>query len=483
MKRKLFKHQKEALQLFLNKEKFALFMDMGTGKTLVPIVALEKLEGLDTVLIFSPKSIVFNWESEIHKFTKLKEYKIFKLQGNKAKVMETYRAIKSYSGLKIIIANFEKARLMDKYLMNLKPQFIVVDESHKVKNRNAQISKALYKIATKCKYRLIMTGTPTPNGYEDLFMQYKIMNSNILGVNWKQFEDDFIIKGGYMNYEIVGYKNEEILKNLMHQNCYIVRIEDCIDLPEQLPDLYLTCELNSKARKAYNDLRKEMIAQLDIVQENIPRKQLKALLRSNGIPYESNEPYEDLFLRANMFINQLTADLTITQYLRLQQISGGFITNNVGNSINIDKGKLGLLQDYLEGYKKPVVVICNFLEEIKLIHDTFKKTHRVECLTGSTKNRAEINKDFQEGKIDILILQISSGSVGLNLFRASRLIFYSWNYKYDDYVQAIARIKRNGQKEPWQIIHLITENTIDEKILKSIQLKRDRAEKLLTTDK
>lgn len=222
MKRKLFKHQKEALQLFLNKEKFALFMDMGTGKTLVPIVALEKLEGLDTVLIFSPKSIVFNWESEIHKFTKLKEYKIFKLQGSKTKVMETYRAIKSYSGLKIIIANFEKARLMDKYLMNLKPQFIVVDESHKVKNRNAQISKALYKIATKCKYRLIMTGTPTPNGYEDLFMQYKIMNSNILGVNWKQFEDDFIIKGGYMNYEIVGYKNEEILKNLMHQNCYIV---------------------------------------------------------------------------------------------------------------------------------------------------------------------------------------------------------------------------------------------------------------------
>ena len=452
-----------------------------TGKTLVPIVALEHLPDVRTVLIFAPKSILFNWEQEVHKFTKLKDYEVFKLEGNKKKVMEVYRNIKaSKSNTKIIIANFEKARLMDKYLMSLKPDFIVIDESHKVKNHNAQVSKKIYNISSKCAYRLIMTGTPTPNGYEDLFMQYKIMNSNIFGTNYKSFENTFIIKGGYMNYEIKGYKNEDVLKDLMHQNCFITRIEDCIDLPEQLPDLYLTCELNSKARKAYNELRKDMVTQLDIIKENIPRRQIKALLKAHGIPYEPSEPYEDLFLRANIFINQLTADLTITQYLRLQQIAGGFITNNVGESINIDRGKLNLLSEYLDGYNKPVVIICNFLDEIELIKDTFKKTHRVECLTGATKNRASINDRFQKGEIDILILQISSGSVGLNLYRASRLIFYSWNYKYDDYVQAIARIKRNGQKEPWQIIHLIAENTIDSNILKSIKIKKENAEKLLT---
>lgn len=482
MKRKLFKHQKEALRLFLIKKRFALFMDMGTGKTMIPIVALEKLPDVTTTLIFAPKSILFNWLSEVHKFSRLSNTKVFVLEGNKKQVSKIYKEIKACKCNRVIISNFEKARMITKDYVKLKAQFIVIDESHKVKNRNAQVSKKLYVIANKCKYRLIMTGTPTPNGYEDLFMQYKIMNPTIFGTNWKGFENQFIQKGGYMGYEIVGYHDEARLKKQMRDNCYVVRIEDCIDLPEQLPDLYLTCDLGPKARKAYNGLRKDMIAQLDIIKDNLNRKQLKALLRRNKVYYNPCASYEDLFITANLFINQISADLTITQYIRLQQISGGFIKNNVGTVMNIDKGKLNLVTDYLEGYKKPVVIVCQFLDEIKLLESTLSKTHSVRCLTGKTKgnSRAIINRKFQKGKIDVLILQISSGSVGLNLYKASRLIFYSWNYKYDDYVQAIARIKRNGQKSPWQIIHLIANDTIDHKILEAINLKRGRAEKLLT---
>lgn len=522
MKLRLFKHQKKALRLMKRHPHFALFLEMGCGKTLIAIKDIErrfKWGQITRAVIFAPKSILFNWVDEIHKFldiprksyivetldypTKkkrmeaLKEFyehnpnnlkveQLRKVVGPDSRKMNKSELIKHIpQKLQILIINYEKSRVMLKELKRFKPEYLTVDEAHKLRNRNAQISKNIYRFTRGCKYRYIMTGTPVCNGFEDVYMQYKIMDEDILGTNYKDFEEDFIVKGGYMGYEIVGYQNEDELREIIKNSSYRVKIGECIDLPEQLPNLYLHCDLNPKAQKIYNQMDKDMVADLEILQEQIPRSNLKSILRDNSVYYRPQESYLELFLKASTYINKSSVELLMTKVMRLQQIAGGFIKNDSGSVINVSRDKLQLAKDFVEEYKKPLVIFCQYIPEIEMLSKELSKLKRgkhkvrVKTLTGKSKDKAKLNKKFQAGKIDVLILQLKAGSVGLNLYRASRMMFYSWNHSYDDYVQAIARIKRNGQKEPWQIIHLIANNTVDKHILDSILDKGKIAKKLI----
>jgi SNF2 family DNA or RNA helicase len=519
----LFKHQKEALKRVLKNPYYALFMEQGTGKTLVAIKAIEKRykEGkLTRVLIFVPKTIVFNWQEEIERFLSIpkKSYRVevlderkkekqiealknfYKLDPSKLTVKQLRtmteapkKATKTEmlrnipQKLQILVINYQKSWVLNKELKKYKPQMLVIDESHKLKNRNADISKNIHRLTRECDYRIIMTGTPICNGYEDIFMQFKILDDNILGSNYGDFEEDYVVKGGYMNYQITGYQNIEDLDRIIQENAYRVKIEECIDLPEQIPDLYLTCELNPKARKLYNELDKEMVVELDLLQENLPRKELKSILKNHEVKYSPRESYYELLIKAAQYVNTSSVELIMTKTMRLQQITGGFIKMDSGEVLNISKDKLLMAKEFVEEYSKPLVIFCQYIPEIDMLKKELgkikrgmkKKKLRIETITGKTKDKGKINKEFQDGKIDVLILQLKAGSVGLNLFKASKLMFYSWNHSYDDYVQAIARIKRNGQKEPWQIIHLIAQDTIDSKILKVIKSKGDLAKRLL----
>ena len=509
---KLFKHQKIALKRVLRYPYYGLFMDPGTGKTLVAIKLIEKLYQqyqINRVLITVPKSIIFNWEEELYRFLHT-PYNLETLSANSADTRKkdlygfymdditrlstnelrkkihypnSYNRdellIRLFPHLEILLVNYEKCRAMFDELRVYKPDILIVDESQKLRNRNAQVSKCIYNLSRSCCQRILMSGSPICNGYEDLFMQYKIMDEQYLGRDYRDFESRYITKGGYMNYEIKGYKNVEELQQIVYNTSYRIKIEDCIDLPEQLPTMKLYCELNSKSQKIYDSLDKEMIAQLELIKKNLSRHKLKEILKKHEIQYQSNESYLELITKASLILNTTSVDLLITKQLRLQQITGGFITMDSGESININRSKVEVLKDYLMDYKEPVVIFCNFIDEINLLVNEFKSKRIVATIQGSTKNKGKIVNQFQEGKIDMLILQISAGSVGLNLYKAARIIFYSWNYNYDDYIQAIGRIKRNGQKHKWQIIHIVVRNSIDEKILKIIETKQQLAEKVI----
>lgn len=504
MRTKLYPHQQEALGRVLNEPFFPLFMDMGTGKTLVAIKAIEeryKRKQIHKVIIFAPNTLLLNWEMEIQKFMRTPHYLIKLNQKNKKQRDKAYQHLLSkdhssmnikqlkslgYSGTKknilkivkypllILLVNFEKARVMFKDLRKYKPHMLIVDESHKLRNINTT-SKRVYNLTRTTKYRILLTGTPVCNGYEDLFMQYKILNEDILGSKYKEFENTYIRKGGYMNYEIVGYKNQSTLKKIIAKNSFQVKIEDCIKLPPS-SFRFLSCELSPQAEKVYKEMKQDMLTSIDNLSKTLSRSQIKQICRTEGIVYSPRESYISLLLKVHDFINTSSCDLAITQAMRLHQIAGGFLALDSGEIVDLGSNKLEILKGEIK--QTPTIIFCQYIPEIeKIVNLLSQQGLRVESFR---KDKDRLYNDFHKGLIDVLVLQMSSGSVGLNLQQANKLIFYSMNSSAEDYFQAIARIKRSGQQRPIEIVHIFAEDTIDLDIYDRVKTKRILAEKLFT---
>lgn len=502
---KLFPHQQEALSRVLSEPLYALFMDPGTGKTAVAIKAIEKRyeqDQIERVMILAPSTILYNWELELETFLNC-EYVLERLNHHKReKRLKLYNDFlkndwKHYTKkelkemghrgtkqailgsqskkLMILLVNYEKARVMHKELKRFKPDMLIIDESHKLRGQN-KTSRDIYKLTRTSKYRILMTGTPTCNGYEDLFMQYKLMDESIFGSSYKEFEYKYIQKGGYMNYQITGYKNVDELMQIVDNTAYRIKIEACIKLPP-INYKFLYCELNKPARTAYAELYDHM---LTTINTEITRKRLKQVCKQYGISYKANESYTSLLIKARDLINTTSCDLAITQIMRLQQICGGFITLDSGEVINISNDKLIVLKEAIADQKGPIVIFCQYVAEIELIVKELSKSKLRVASYNDTKNRDKTYNAFKSNKLDVLVLQISSGSVGLNLQEANKLIFYSWSYSFDSYKQAIARIKRSGQKRRMQIIHIVARDTIDNTILDAIKQKGQIAERIFT---
>lgn len=498
----LYPHQKEGVRRALQEPFFALFMDQGTGKTAVAIrttVERFKRMGLHRVVIFAPNNLLYNWSLELQAWARLpksqikvlrlkgkgkqnwinqlqdfmkydyelrtlKELKALGLTGKKADLVREHPA-----PLMILLVNYEKARILEPQLGAMKIQSLIVDESQRIKSRNAQVSKAIYRVTRRCSTRLLMSGTPVGRGYEDLFMQYKVMDPEIFGEDYRDFESHYIRKGGYMGKEIVGYQNVEELREVVAETSYRVEIEDCIDLPP-LDIKYLTCELTGGAQKAYEELYEDLYTQIPL---EATRGRLKAILRQNHIEYSPRENYLSLLLKAEPFLNVASCDLTITKLIRLHQLTGGFLRLDSGELVRVGRDKLDLTIEYLRERNLPTVVFCNFVDEIRLLEKELRKAFpkkRIENYRDS-RNKEKVERDFKEGKVDVVILQIHSGSTGLNFQAANAVLFYSTNHSADDYWQAISRIKRPGQKHRMEVVVLMCEETVDEDIAENIRVK------------
>lgn len=505
----LYPHQEEGVRRALQEPFFALFMDQGTGKTAVAIRAtVERFKqmGLHRVVIFAPNNLLYNWTLELKEWAWLpkNEIKVLRLRGKgkqnwisqlndflkydyelrtldelkglglgtkKGDILKQHKA-----PLMILLLNYEKARILEPQLRKMKIQSLIVDESQRVKSRNAQVSKAIYRLTRGCSTRLLMSGTPVGKGYEDLFMQYKIMDPEIFGENYRDFESQYIQKGGYMGKEVVGYQNIDELKEIVAQTSYRVEIEDCIDLPP-LDIHYLTCELSGDAQKAYGELYEDLYTQIPL---EATRRRLKAILRQNYIEYSSQESYLSLLLKAETFLNVASCDLTITKLIRLHQLTGGFLKLDSGELVPMGRDKLDLAIDYLRERTLPTVVFCNFVDEIRLLEKELKKAFpqkRIENYRDS-KDKEKIESDFKKDKVDVVILQVHSGSTGLNFQAANAVMFYSTNHSADDYWQAISRIKRPGQRNKMEVAVLMCEGTVDEDIAESIRVKTKLMEEL-----
>lgn len=479
--KKLFPHQEEALDRIRENPFYALFMRPGTGKTGVALSLIdEKLKNKEykRFLLLAPGNLLVNWEIALSDFVSAPRgsYIVRRigtgLSTKEAKDQLVLLKAYTHKGI-LLMVNYEKVAKLERELKKFNPDMVIMDESHKLKSRTSQVSSSVFRVSQKAKSRLLLTGTPIANDYEDIFMQFKIMDSTIFGTRWGDFRDRYVKLGGYMGKQIVGYKHKKELRGIISEHSYRVKLRDCIDLPP-LDKVYLTCSLSPRAKKYYSDIQDNLLTQIE---ENplLSRKSLKQVLRSNGITYNPKESYTSLLLTARPYL-ETTCEMAVTKQIRLHQICGGFLTLDSGEVVQVDDSKLKLLQETLD--ENPTIIFCQYVAEVERIVKVLSNKYRVASYRDPQK-RDQVYLDFLDGKIDIIVSQINSGSMGLNLQRANRVIFYSWGYEYSSYDQAIERIERPGQKNAMEVIHLVVEDSIDRDILEVLNHKERRANKLL----
>lgn len=425
---------------------FALLMEMGTGKTITSIAIVGKayLTGkIKRLLILAPKSIVAVWEDEFSKFADF-PYSLSVLTGTSAKKAEQLKII-PHKGLEVAVVNYDSVPLIEKELTAWHPNFLICDESSKIKNPIAKMSKATYRIAKACKYRLILTGTPIQNNPLDFFSQYKVLDDSIFGKSFYAFKNEYAVLGTY-NQPIGWRKLSELVKKA-HSIAFRVTKAEALDLPDMIDEIR-PIALEDKAQKLYKAFVKESYMEL-----------------SKG---------------------EVTATNILTRLLRLQQITGGFIRPDEESERyeQISSAKLDALEDIIDtaiSENKKLVVIARFIPEIREICKMLdKKKVKYAHICGEVKDRAAEVDAFQNNPdCMVFVGQLQTVSMGLTLTAASTMVFYSLSYNFADYSQARARIHRIGQKNNCLYIHLVVKNTVDETVLKALEQKENIATKIV----
>ena len=438
IKLKPYKHQIQGFNLCMENDGYGLLFDVGLGKSLTAaaVAGARYIKGeVNKVLIICPLAVLSVWEKEFKNLTV--DNTLYALDGSLFRRLDMLRHFPK-TGLNVAVINYEGARTMEEYLLKWQPDLLIVDESQRIKNPLSQQSRTVHKLAKQINYRIILTATPIGNSAADVFSQWKVIDENIFGKSYYSFLSEYFIKGSRKKV-----KNMQKLLDKAHSKALRVAKEDALDLPEQIFETRF-CQLEPKAKNIYNSLKTECYSEIS----------------GGGI----------------------TTTNILVKLLKLQQCADGFLKITDGEFYEtISTAKLDVLKETVEDVisaGEKIVIFARFTHEIKAIYNEFTKMNiKSLILNGSVKDKGGVVKEFQENKdIKVIICQTQVGSVGITLTAASVAIFYSMSFSLIDYLQAVGRIHRIGQKTRCLYINLITKNTVDEKILSAIENKKNLSE-------
>lgn len=431
LKVKPYLYQREAARLAREHKRFGLWMEQGTGKTLVALKVAAyfwKTNYIDSILILGPKAVLSVWEDEIAKFLAIP----YQIQSSGC------LQPKSSSCLQVTLINYERMRNYRKEKARPKYDMVIADESHRIKNRNSIQSKVAAKFAEKAKVTLALSGTPRGNDDIDFFAQYRFINPQIFGP-WKEFDKKYLKPCGYMGYD---RKMRSLMiprfQRIIQENSFRITKAECLDLP---PITETVIKVDLENRKPYDKMVKDLLLRFKTHEEVIT----------------------------------IEAQLAVTLVSKLQQLASGFVYDENHNIVPVDKSKLHALEDLLSKDHK-TIIFCKYSYEIDMIYKEFHKDYKILIYDGRTEDKS-VWKDLP--KYDIMVAQIKSGGTGLNLQAASVVIFYSLSFSYIDTSQAKDRVYRNGQKEKVSVYYIQARDTIDENIYKKVQEKCEDARLIL----
>ena len=467
-----YNHKIKALDKCIRQEFFSYLMEMGTGKTMTCIVdaALLYQQGkIDSMLIVAPKSVYRNWINEIdkHLVDSVDRYIVsWSASANKKEkeLLESLLIIHEEKRLDILLMNVEAfstpkgINFAQRYVRD-KNVFIVIDESTTIKSPSAQRTKGLMKLKDQCKYRRIMTGSPITKNPLDLFSQFYFLNPQTLNqANWFTFRSRYArmverpAVGGHRTYKhVVGYQRLEELKDKINPCSFRILKEDCLDLPEKV---YMKrfVSLTNEQLVAYEQMRRYAISEIN-----------------KG--------------------EQMTAASALAQLLRLHQITCGFMTLDDGSIQPLKNNRVKELMNMLEEITGKVIIWATYRHNIQEITKVIKEKYGdqyVESFYGGTQDtiRQTIVDDFQNpsSNLTYLVANPKTGGFGLNLFASSNMVYYSNSYDLEVRLQSEDRIHRIGQKNTCTYIDMISEGTVDDKIVKSLRNKINIASTIMGED-
>ena len=463
-KTKPYEHQLKALEMSWNREVFAYFMEMGTGKSKVlldNIAMLYDAGKIDAVLIIAPKGVYKNWydsEIPIHMVNHIqRKMVLWQAVINQKQQQKLDTLFKSETDLHILIMNveaFSTKKGLDfasKFLLSHKA-LVAVDESTTIKNPGAMRTKNILRLSNMSKYRRILTGSPVTKSPLDLYTQCLFLDPYLLDFSsYYAFRNRYAEMrtanfGGRSIQIVAGYKNLPELAKTLKPFSYRILKDDCLDLP---PKTFMkrVIQLTPEQKKVYAQMKSMALAEM------------------NG--------------------KMITTVNVITQLMRLQQITCGHFKADDGSMQEIKNNRITELMNLLEEVEGKAIIWAHWRHDIATIVKEIEKEYPGSVMTyyGDTTSddRQKAIKEIQnpESKVRFLVGTPQTGGYGITLTGASTMIYYSNGYDLEKRLQSEARIDRIGQEKPMTYIDILAEDTVDEKIVKSLRKKINIASKVM----
>lgn len=462
-----YAHQITALERSWDREVYGFFMEMGTGKSKVLIDTIANLrmaDKIDFALVIAPKGVYRNWVNKeipehLHEDVKHRVIR-WVTSANKAQEQEIKSVAKPFDGLTIFVMNVEafsalKGKQAGEWLGQKfgRRGLIAIDESTTIKNHRAKRTKALTKIAAAFRYRRILTGSPVTKSPMDVYAQCEFLGPRLLGFDsYYGFQGRYAVTkrrtlGSHSFEQIVGYRNVEELGERIDRFAFRVLKKDCLDLPEKTYTARYV-EMTAEQTKMYEEIRRQAFTLLDGEMVSTPQ--------------------------------------VITQLLRLQQVLCGHLKTDDGVVRTFESKRLDALLEILEEHGGKAIIWSRFRHDINQIVSALKKEYgdaAAASYYGDTDDdeRARIVKDFQNPShpLRFFVGNAATAGYGLTLTEANLVVYYSNSFDLEHRIQSEDRCHRIGQKNPVLYIDLITENTIDEKIVSALRNKIDIGAKVL----
>lgn len=461
----LFLHQEEGWRRAVHELMegcggYGLLYEMGCGKTLTAVAVmgtLWKLKMLKRALIIAPASVCSVWPKEFRQYADF-PVECAVLDGSMpARREKLWRMRQFDSGaLQVAVVNYEGAwRIPDAYngtnaLKDFAPDFILCDESHRIKKPTAKQSKFIHALGDRAPFRMILTGTPIQNNPLDFYSQYRFLAPSVFGTSFMRFRGRYAVMGGYAVHgkpvQVVGYKNLDELTEKAYTCASRVTKADCLDLPPQTFETRYV-DMSPAGMKLYREMKRESITWLGD--------------------------------------NPATASNVLSRLLILQRLTGGYIrADDEAQAQQVDRAKLDALEDIildLQDAGDKCVVFVRFLDELSAICDMLQ-THKIRhsFIYGAVpqSERGQMVESFQDDpEVKVFVAQIDTAGLGITLTAAKVAIFYSPTWNYASYQQALARTHRIGvAHDVCHYIHLICPGTVDEDVMAALENKKNLAD-------
>ena len=447
-KTKPFEHQRTALKQGAESQNFAYFMEMGTGKTKVTIdnaAYLFTQNKIKHAIVIAPNSVYLNWIKEIKTHCSV-DYKIM------AHKVDTMLSPQFADPLKLTWYLFNVEALSHKsglkkvkeLLGEADRTMIIIDEATTIKTRTAKRTKNIIELGKGVAYKRILTGSPVTKSPLDLYSQCAFLDKSLLGhESFYTFRARYAVMheidmGGRSVLLPKYYTNLEELEQNIKKFSYRCRKSECLDLPEKLyTQHYIT--LKDEHQKAYDKLKRNAWA----------------VIQNEEVSYSNK----------------------LTEILKLHQCVNGHVKTDDGNILEFADPKLDELLNLIEENDGKYIIWANYIYNIekiiKVLEDRYGKESTV-AIYGSidAEKRIDNVKRFEnDDRVRFFVGNPSTGGYGLNLVKASYVVYYSNSYNLEVREQSEDRAHRIGQTKNVLVIDLITRDTVDEMIISALKNK------------
>jgi SNF2 family DNA or RNA helicase len=423
-------YQKRMIDRVVNQERVGLFLDMGLGKTVIALTAVQELVddfAVSRVLVIAPKRVAEDtWSREHEKWDHLHGLRVSRVLGGPE---ERIKALMQDADV-YVIGRDNTAWLVE-LLRNKWPfDMVIIDELSSFKNPQAKRFKALRQVIPASPRVVGLTGTPSPNGLMDLWAEiYLLDQGERLGKFVGRYREAYFRPGasnGYVVYRWIPRKGaEETIRQRIADLCVSMSAADYLQLPERV-DVEVPVRLSGQELQVYKEMEREALVEID--GDTVAATSAAAVMG------------------------------------KLLQMANGRVYAADGTAKQIHSRKLDALEEIADTAQEPVLVFYGFRHDLDAIRERLPGARVIE----GQEDIAAWNR----GEVPVLLAHPASVGYGLNLQDGGHVIvWYGLTWSLELYQQANARLHRQGQTRPVIIHHLIAEGTVDAQVMAALKAK------------